>query len=137
MMNYPTVLCILSTLFFLNFNINDCPDCIPSDTFVLSIEETALRDELRTALADDQLAKSQETVKIEFEFHDLFINETILDMEMMQKYQMLLRKYGVAAGPQRQIHLLADGKILIGDFNDWGELLDAPIRLGAPIAFND
>lgn len=132
-MKYPTVLLFFCTLFFLNFS-NDCPECITSDTFLLSTEEIVLRDELRRELAADQLVSHQEAVKIEFEFHDLFINEVIPNGDLMVKYQSLLRMHGIQAGPQRQIHLFPNGKIEIGDYDDWGHLIGDPIRLGKAVA---
>lgn len=132
-MKYPTVLFFFCALFFLNFS-NDCPECVASDTFLLSTEEIVLRDELRRELIADQLVGHQEGVKIEFEFHDLFINEVIPNGNLMVKYQSLLRMHGIQAGPQRQIHLLANGKIEIGDYDDWGQLIGDPIRLGKAVA---
>ncbi|WP_020536179.1 hypothetical protein [Lewinella cohaerens] len=132
-MKYPTVVTILCTLFFLNFS-NDCPECVTSDTFLLSTEETVLRDELRRELVADQLVGNHEGVKIEFEFHDLFINEVIPTGGLMAKYQSLLRMHGIEAGPQRQVLISPSGKIEIGDYDDWGQLLGAPIRLGKAVA---
>ena len=133
MMKYPTVLFFFSALFFLNFS-NGCPACLASDTFLLSTEEIVLRDELRRELIADQLVGHQEGVKIEFEFHDLFVNEVIPDGDLMVKYQSLLRMHGIQAGPQRQIHLFPNGKIEIGDYDDWGQLIGEPIRLGKAVA---
>jgi hypothetical protein len=132
-MKYPTVFSILCTLFFLNFS-NDCPECVTSDTFLLSTEEIILRDELRRELVADQLVGGQEAVKIEFEFHDLFVNEVIPTGELMIKYQSLLRVHGIQAGPQRQVRLFPNGKIEIGDYNDWGQLIGTSIRLGEAVA---
>jgi hypothetical protein len=132
-MKYPTVFSILCTLFFLNFS-HDCPECISSDSFLLSTEEIVLGEELRRELVADQLVGHNEGVKIEFEFHDLFINEVIPAGELMVKYQSLLRMHGIEAGPQRQVLLSPDGKIEIGDYDDWGQLLGAPIRLGGAVA---
>lgn len=132
-MKYPTVFSILCTLFFLNFS-NGCPECVANDTFLLSTEEIVLRDELRRELVADQLVGQHEGVKIEFEFHDLFINEVIPTGELMEKYQSLLNMHGIKAGPQRQIHLFPNGKIEIGDYDDWGQLLGDPIRLGKAVA---
>ncbi len=131
-MKYPTVFITLCTLFFLNFSV-DCPECVTSDTFLLSTEEIVLREELRRELVADQLVGNHEGVKIEFEFHDLFINEVIPTGELMVKYQSLLRMHGIQAGPQRQVHISPNGKIEIGDYDDWGQLLDAPIRLGKAV----
>lgn len=132
-MKYPTVFSILCTLVFLNFS-PECPDCVTSDTFLLSTEEIVLRDELRRELVADQLVGHHEGVKIEFEFHDLFINEVIPAGDLMVKYQSLLRMHGIQAGPQRQVHLYPNGRIEIGDYDDWGQLLGDPIRLGKAVA---
>ena len=93
-----------------------------------------LRDELRRELVADQLVGNNEGVKIEFEFHDLFINEVIPAGGLMAKYQSLLRVHGIETGPQRQVLISPNGKIEIGDDDDWGQLLGAPIRLGRAVA---
>lgn len=100
---------------------------------VLSPQEIELRNHLWEELRADGLA-SNANVVIEFEFHDLFINEEIPGHTLMLKYQRLLRMHGLKSGPQRQIHINEAGQMVIGDFNDWGDLIGEPIRLGLAIA---
>lgn len=93
------------------------------------IEDTTLPREnlnklLFCQLRTDQLIDANtQLVKIEFEYHDIFVNEQILSYELIAKYQQLLRENGIEPGPQRQIHLEANGKLLIGDFGQYGELV--------------
>ena len=111
-------------------------DTSDTNTLVLSPQEIQLRDQLWAELKTDGLASTYGTLVIEFEYHDLFINEEIPEYGLMLKYQRLLRSYGIQPGPQRQIHLFEDGQMLIGDFDNWGDLLNEPVRLGLAVASN-
>ena len=133
-MNHPTVICFLLTTLLMS--MAPSPSDSSRTNLVLNPQEVELRDQLWQELQADGLARTGSTVIIEFEFHDLFINESIPSYNLMQKYQRLLRNYGLSSGPQRQIHLLEDGRMLIGDFNDWGDLMGEPIRLGVAVALN-
>ena len=135
-MNHPTVICILFAILFMSLASYPAADTSATDALVLSPQEMQLRDHLWEELQADGLANASSTLVIEFEYHDLFINEVIPEYSLMLKYQRLLSSYGLKSGPQRQIHLLEDGRMLIGDFNDWGDLLGEPVRLGLAVAAN-
>lgn len=80
-------------------------------------------------LADQLISMETQYVKIEFEYHDIFVNERILSYELITKYQKIFTDYGIHSGPQRQIHIYTNGDILIGDFGQYDELLkEAPIE---------
>lgn len=136
-MKYPTVFCILCTLFFMSISHYTTSDSISADKIILTPTEVELREELVSTLLADQLIRQGEAVKVEFEFHDLFVNERILDYDLMAKYQNLLRSYGIQSGPQRQVRIGTDGSMIIGDFDDWGQLITAPIRLGNAVALSN
>ena len=90
----------------------------------------SLRQILCAQLRADQLITGEaQHVKIEFEFHDIFVNERILPYELIAKYQKIFTNYGIQAGPQRQIHLYSNGDVLIGDFGQYGELIkETPVE---------
>ena len=135
-MNHPTVICILFATLFMSLAPYPAADTSDTNTLVLSPQEIQLRDQLWAELKTDGLASTYGTLVIEFEYHDLFINEEIPEYGLMLKYQRLLRSYGIQPGPQRQIHLFEDGQMLIGDFDNWGDLLNEPVRLGLAVASN-
>lgn len=136
-MNHPTVICILFSLLFMSMSAYLTVDSCKLNDWAMSPQETELRDRLWEELQADQLASAEQAIVIEFEYHDLFINEVIPEYSLMLKYQRLLRSFGVQGGPQRQVQLLENGRILIGDFDDRGQLMGAPIRLGLAVASND
>lgn len=136
-MNHPTVICILLSVLFMSLAATPAVDTSVIEAAMLTPQETELRDYLWEELKADGLTTANEAVVIEFEFHDLFINEEIPGYAQMLKYQKLLRSFGVTSGPQRQIHLSANGGLIIGDFNDWGELLGEPVRIGLAVATNE
>lgn len=135
-MNHPTVICILFATLFMSLAPYPAADTSAHDALVLSPQEMQLRDHLWAELKADGLTGAPGTLVIEFEYHDLFINEQIPEYSLMLKYQELLRSYGLKSGSHRQIHLFKDGQMLIGDFNDWGDLLGEPVRLGLAVAAN-
>ncbi|MEL6969898.1 MAG: hypothetical protein AAFZ63_05660 [Bacteroidota bacterium] len=136
-MNHPTVICILFSLLFMSVAPGPAVDTSAVETGALTPQEMELRDYLWEELQADGLAASNQAVVIEFEFHDLFINEEIPGYAQMLKYQKMLRSFGVTSGPQRQIHLSSNGGLIIGDFNDWGEMLGEPVRIGLAVATNE
>ncbi len=136
-MNHPTVICFLFSVFFMSVAASPALDTSIVKASVLTPQEMELRDYLREELLADGLVNSNQAVVIEFEYHDLFINEEIPDYAQMLKYQEMLRSFGVTSGPQRQIHLSSNGGIIIGDFNDWGEMLGEPVRIGLAVATNE
>lgn len=108
-------------------------DTLPTTAITCATDNCKLTCEFRQVLlkelhADQLVAQDAQHVKIEFEYHDIFVNETILDYEMIAKYQVLFRAYGITPGPQRQIRLMSDGNVVIGDFGLQNELLE-PVQL--------
>ncbi|MEM1216008.1 MAG: hypothetical protein AAGJ82_10005 [Bacteroidota bacterium] len=102
--------------------LDSCP------TAACEIKKSFRQAVLQSLRQDGLIAAEAQHVKIEFEYHDIFVNEVILDYELIAKYQALFREYGIAPGPQRQIRLLSNGEIVIGDFGLQNELL-TPVEL--------
>jgi len=128
-MKSPTVIlsyCLLAALFYLFPNaIEASPDLTPYPPVEISdLTGKNMSQLLIAQLKTDQLINTEtQHVKIEFEFHDIFVNERILPYELLAKYQKIFTDYGIQAGPQRQIHLYTNGDVLIGDFGQYGELI--------------
>jgi hypothetical protein len=85
-------------------------------------------------LADQLITAETQYIKIEFEYHDIFVNEQALSYELMTKYQKMLMSNGIQPGSQRQIHLETSGSILVGDFGLYGELIrEMPLAIPSEI----
>lgn len=106
--------------------ITICVACSNDSSELISEFRQVLLAELR---ADDLISNDAKHVKIEFEYHDIFVNETIIEFELTPKYKSLFERYGIEPGPQRQIRVLSSGEVVIGDFGLQNELLES-VQLG-------
>lgn len=132
-MKYPTVLSLLCAFCFISASALPLAAGHPTMTDPISCEANctspcngthSLQQLLFSELLIDQLIDGEDSIiKIEFEFHDLFVNERILSYELIAKYQQILYAHDITPGPQRQIHLHRNGRLVVGDFAPNGQLL--------------
>jgi hypothetical protein len=140
-MKYPTLFSVLCACFL--FNAGSYPTT-PAAKPTLSVNAEFTTCDLHAVLwanliADQLINNQDELVKIEFEYHDIFVNQRILSYELIEKYHQLLTHYGVKPGSQRQIHLYANGHLAIGDVNGRGQMLvqpDSPVDCISIAAIN-
>ena len=138
-MKYPTVFSFFCAIFLLSASASPLAANTVANDLLLNDPTENVGDASVTAnnfchllftqlKADGLISAATEQVKIEYEFHDIFVNEQILSYELMAKYQQIFQENGIKPGPQRQIHLNKQGPLLIGDFGQYGELMEE-IRL--------